>query len=143
MRPSTSRLRTSLALLVLLAGGPLAADDLRGAERLLCTAVQATLCSMEGECTTAPPWTLNIPQFLEVDLGAKRLSTTEASGENRATPIQNLEREDGLIFLQGVEQGRAFSFVIAEDDGMASIAVARDAITVSVFGACTTLPERM
>ena len=58
---------------------------------------------------------------------------------NRATPIKNLHREDGLIFLQGVEMGRAFSFVIQEETGDLSAAVAREDVTVSVFGACTPL----
>ena len=114
-----------------------AADELTGKDRFLCTAVEANVCSIEGECESAPPWRFNIPQFIVVDLDAKKLATTEASGENRQTPIKNLEREEGLIFLQGIEGGRAFSFVIAEEDGTASIAVARDGVTVSVFGACT------
>ena len=42
--------------------------------------------------------------------------------------------------LQGFENGRAFSFLIAEKTGRASIAVARDGLGVSVFGACTPLP---
>ena len=130
----------ALALAVLLASAPLAADDLTGADSLLCTAVQVTVCTANGECQVAPPWELNVPQFIKVDLKDKKLGTTEASGENRTTPIKNLEREDGLIFLQGVENGRAFSFVIAEDTGMASIAVARDGLTVAVFGACTPTP---
>ena len=77
----------------------------------------------------------------EVDLKDKKLSTTKASGENRSTPIRNLVREDGKIFLQGVELGRAFSFVIDEKSGMLSVAVAREGITVSVFGACTPLAQ--
>ena len=77
-----------------------------------------------------------------MDLAAKTLSTTAASGENRSTPIKNLEREEGMIILQGYENGRAFSFVIAEEDGMASIAVARDGLSVAVFGACTPMPSK-
>ena len=92
-------------------------------------------------CSNEPPWKLDIPQFIEVDLDERTLSTTEASGENRSTPIKNLEREEGLIILQGYEKGRAFSFVIAEEDGMASIAVARDGLNVAVFGACTPMPS--
>ena len=89
---------------------------------------------------TTAPWNLNIPQFIEIDLAGKMLSTTKASGENRSTPIRSLLREDGNIYLQGVEGGRAFSFVITEATGMASIAVAREDVTVSVFGVCTPLP---
>ena len=121
--------------------GPALADDLTGADQLLCTSVEANVCSMEGACASAPPWTFNVPQFIEVDLAERTLSTTEASGENRQTTIKNLEREGNLIFLQGVEDGRAFSFVISVSDGLASIAVARDGLTVSVFGACTPMEK--
>ena len=132
--------RTVLALAVLLTAAPLLADDVSEADKLLCTAVQVTRCFADGDCVISPPWELNVPQFIEVDLVDKRLSTTRASGQNRSTPIKNLEREDGLIFLQGVENGRAFSFVITEETGMVSIAVARDGLAVSVFGACTPMP---
>ena len=94
-----------------------------------------------GTCSSELPWNLNIPQFIEVDLKAKTFSTTKASGENRSTPIRTVSREDGLIILQGFEAGRAFSFVIHEESGMASVAVARDGLTVSIFGACTPMPQ--
>ena len=117
------------------------ADDLTGQDRMLCTAVEATRCMESGTCTSELPWNLNIPQFIEVDLKAKTFSTTKASGENRSTPIRTVSREDGLIILQGFEAGRAFSFVIHEESGMASVAVARDGLTVSIFGACTPMPQ--
>lgn len=119
-----------------------AADDLAGADSFLCAASQVTVCSVDGTCASEPPWKLDIPQFIQVDLEKKTLSTTEASGENRSTPIKNLERDEGMIVLQGYENGRAFSFMIAEEDGMASIAVARDGLSVSVFGVCTPLPVK-
>ena len=131
----------ALGLLALGAAGPSMADDITGAEAFLCTAVQTTACWLDGECQTVPPWELNVPQFIEVDLPAKRLGTTRASGENRSTPIRNLQRDGGLIFLQGVEAGRAFSFVINEATGMASVAVAREGVSVAIFGACTPLPS--
>ena len=115
-----------------------AADDITGSSRILCTAVQATRCDEEGDCYQDLPWNLNVPQFIQIDLNAKRLSTTKASGENRSTPIEVLKREAGLIVLQGFERGRAFSFVIAEATGMASVAVAAEGRAVVVFGACTT-----
>jgi len=131
----------AMTLGVMLVPALLAADNLSGSKELLCTSVQATICYVDGDCEIGAPWNWNVPQFIEIDLNNKMLSTTEASGENRATPIKNLEWEDGLIFLQGVENGRAFSFVIDEATGFASIAVARAGITVSVFGACTPMPS--
>jgi hypothetical protein len=124
------------------ASSPIAtADDLTGQDRILCTAVEVTRCMESGSCTSELPWNLNIPQFIEIDLKAKTFSTTKASGENRATAIRTLLREEGLLVLQGFEAGRAFSFVIHEPSGMASVAVARDGLTVSIFGACTPMPQ--
>ena len=118
---------------------PAWADNLKGADRFLCASVQAMRCT-EVDCDVAPPWTWNIPEFIEVDLRARTLSTTRASGEARTTSIKHQERENGLIVLQGTEAGRAFSFVITEETGALSAAVAREGITVGVFGACTPIP---
>jgi len=128
-----------LVLLALALPYAAAADDLAGAPALLCTAVQATVCTEDGDCVVDNPWAFNIPQFLEVNLKDKKISTTKASGENRSTPIRTLEREGDLIIIQGIENGRAFSFVISQSTGMLSAAVARDGKSVSVFGACTPL----
>ena len=130
-----------MTTVMLLAAAAATADELKGVDSFLCSPSQVTVCSVDGDCSAEPPWKLDIPQFIEVDLERKTLSTTEASGENRSTPIKNLEREEGLIILQGYENGRAFSFVIAEEDGMASIAVARDGLSLAVFGACTPMPS--
>ena len=122
-----------------LATSPIAADDLSGANSILCTAVQATRGLDSGDCVVDLPWNMNIPQFIEVDLTARKLSTTKASGENRSTKIDQLRREDGMIVIQGFERGRAFSFVINEETGVLSAAVAAQGKAVAVFGACTPM----
>ncbi len=101
--------------------------------------MQATRCLESGDCVVDLPWNLKIPQFIEVDLSARKLSTTKASGENRSTKIDQLRREDGMIVLQGFERGRAFSFVINEETGVLSAAVAAQGKAVAVFGACTPM----
>jgi hypothetical protein len=132
----------AVTLLVVCAAPLLMADDLTGASRLLCTSVQATSCNDDGgDCVTDVPWVFNVPQFIEVDLGQKMLRTTKASDDARQSPINSMTRADGMIVLQGLELGRAFSFVINEKSGRLSAAVARDGITVAVFGACTPLPS--
>jgi hypothetical protein len=131
--------RCALVLALLVASTPLLADDLTGSDFFLCTAVQATVCLESGDCESGPPWILNIPQFIQVDLKNKKLSTTRASGENRSTQIKHLERDGGLIILQGAEGGRAFSFFITEETGLTSIAVAASGKSVAAFGACTPM----
>ena len=126
-----------LSLTILMAPAMTLADDLTGSETFLCTVVYASACTPDGECVGGPAWNLNIPQFIEVDLKEKTLSTTKASDENRSTRIKNLEREEDLIIFQGVENGRAFSFVITESTGMASIAVAMTDKGIVAYGVCT------
>ncbi|MCU0305931.1 MAG: hypothetical protein MUC56_17900 [Thermoanaerobaculales bacterium] len=135
-----AKIFVSVVVLVL-AGQAASADDLRGSNRFLCAAIQATACVEDGECGIDLPWNLNIPGFIEVDLEAKRISTTRASGENRATPIEHVIREEGVIVFHGFEMGRAFSWVISEQTGRATVAVATDGAAVAVFGACTPMAE--
>jgi hypothetical protein len=139
------RRRAILALflgsVLILASTPVMADDLTGVDRFVCSAGFVTVCWDDGDCEMGSPGDLNVPQFIEVDLGSKRLSTTKASGQNRTTEILNLRRDAGRIVLQGYENGRAFSFVIAETTGAASVAVAAEGRSVAVFGACTPIPS--
>jgi hypothetical protein len=128
-----------LAAAVVLSVPLASADELTGATKLLCAPVQATYCTEDGECLVDLPWNLNIPQFIEVDLDARRLSTTAASGENRTTPIEHLSRSGGTIVFHGYEMGRAFSWVISEPSGRVTAAMAADGVAVSVFGVCTPI----
>ena len=130
-----------LAIALLLSASALHLDDdLRGADRILCAATSVAACVGGADCTKVDPDALNLPHFIEIDLMARQLKTTPASGQNRKTDIKNLQRENGILILQGYEMGRAFSFLIDETLGNASVAVARDGIAVAVFGACTPMP---
>ncbi|HQR44682.1 MAG TPA: hypothetical protein PK598_01545 [Thermoanaerobaculia bacterium] len=129
-----------LVALALLAVSPaLLADDLAGANRFLCSVVTVGRCDVDG-CMDDTPDSALIPQFVIVDLETKLLSTTAASGQNRSTPIESLRREGGLIVLQGLQNGRAFSFVVSEKTGNASVAIAREELVLAVSAACTPLP---
>ncbi len=115
------------------------ADDITGAPKILCTAVEATECYAEIGCAPGQPEDWNMPRFLEIDLENQQLSTTEASGEVRSSPMKNLEREGDRIFIQGVEASRAFSIVLDQDSGTASFAIALERHVVAVFAYCTPL----
>lgn len=125
----------------MLAAAPLLADNLAGSDAFLCTTLEATACEHEADCVKIAPWEINLPRFVEIDLDKKQLRTTQASSENRSTDIEQLRREEGMIVLQGYQDGRAYSIVIHEESGELSAAVARDGRAVAVFGACTTLPS--
>ena len=116
---------------------PVAAEDVTGVTRMICASGQAQICLETGECYAAMPFELGVPDFVIIDTKKGTISTTKASGLNRFTEFTKSERKEGLIYLQGVEGGRAFSFVIHEATGRMTAAIARDGLSVTVFGACT------
>ncbi len=129
--------RYSLTCILMLAASVANADNLENSDRFLCSTSKIQVCFEDGVCNETFPWEANVPQFVVVDTKKLTLSTTKASDENRSTPIRTLQREEGKIIFQGIEAERAFSFVIDEFTGLLTVAVSRDGMSVSVFGACT------
>lgn len=133
----TLLLPAALFAVMLAAAAP--ADDLRAADQFLCAPASATLCRADGTCESGPPWKWNIPDFVVLDLAGKLMRTTAGSPAPRQTPISALSRRDGLVIVQGNEQGRAFGVVIEEAIGAFSASVVREGLAVTLFGSCTTL----
>ena len=129
--------KMTLVLAGMLLAGAAYADPLTGVDRFVCAASQVRICIEADTCYSASPSELDVPEFVVIDIDKDTISTTESSGENRSTAFNMAIRDEGKIYLQGVEGGRAFSFVIDEATGYMSVAVARDGAVVSVFGSCT------
>jgi len=122
--------------------GPLAADGLKGSDSLLCYGLTAARCELAEEaCQIKTPWSLNLPDFLKIDIKAKRAVTTEASGNLRETPIRTVERTNGIILLQGVQGDRAFSWLITEATGEGTLTVSSPAAGLTVFTICTPIEK--
>ena len=121
----------------LLFTGSSIAENVQDSDKLLCSANKLLLCVEDGVCFDVHPDEIDMPQFLVVDTKKKTISTTKASGRARSTVANSFQRESGRITMQGIENGRAFSIVIEEDLGFLTAAVARDGVSISVFGACT------
>lgn len=133
--------RTNRALAAAVAGllyaGAAFADDVSGSDALLCYGLTAARCETGEACQAVEPWQLNIPDFVKLDLRGKRIQTTAGSPEQRETPLQNVQRSNGTILLQGVQGDRAFSWLIDETSGEGTLAVAGHGQGVTVFTVCT------
>ena len=129
--------KLAITVVGLLIGGLAQSDNLEGVDEMLCAAVQVQICIENDTCYLATPAELDVPDFVVIDTGKKTISTTKASNRNRSTSFTSVEKVDGLIYLQGIEGGRAFSFVIDEESGRMTVAVSRDGLAVNVFGTCT------
>ena len=129
--------KLTIATAGILAGGLAQADNLTGVDEMICAASQVQICIENDTCYSATPAELGVPDFVVIDTKKKTISTTKSSNENRSTSFTSVSKSDGLLYLQGVEGERAFSFVIEEATGRMTVAVSRDGMSVSVFGACT------
>jgi hypothetical protein len=129
--------RSVVASVGLVASSMALADNLEGADRLLCAPEQIMICVEEADCYPAHGSELGVPDFIIVDLKNKKMQTTKASEQTRTTAFSTMSRTGGKIFLQGVENGRAFSFLINEATGSLTVAVSRDGVAVAAFGSCT------
>ncbi len=129
--------KSVLAMLAMVGSAAAVAEDLTGASQLLCAPRTVSHCSSGGDCESGPPELYNLPDFIQIDLVRELLYTTAASDENLSTPVEHLTRVDGVIYLQGVEGGRAYSMVISELTGDVAMTVASDGETAATFGTCT------
>jgi hypothetical protein len=126
-----------LALGLLMLAPPLLAENVQESERIVCSPSTAVLCVETGDCFGVLPYEIDLPQFILVDARKRVLSTTKLSNRPRTTEIDNFTRQDGRILMQGIEEGRAYSLSIEQDLGMLTGVMAKDGVTVSVFGVCT------
>lgn len=129
--------KLAMAFAGILTAGLVQADNLTGVDEMICAAAQVKICIENDTCYSATPAELDVPAFVVINTRKKTISTTEASELNRSTAFSSVEKVDGLIYLQGMEGGRAFSFVIDEESGHMTVAVSRDGLSVTIFGACT------
>ena len=128
------------ALLIGAVAAPILAEPVAGSDRMLCTAQQVSYCAPFEECRSGSPVDWNLPDFIVVDVAAKMLSTTAANERPRASAFPHLKRENGVLYLQGMENGRAFTIVIVDESGDMSATISTPAANISVYGVCTPLP---
>ncbi len=129
--------KLTIALIGMLVGGVAQAENLEGVDEMICAATQVQICIEEDTCYVTSSAELGMPDFVVIDINKKTISTTKASDQNRSSKFTSVNEVDGLIILQGIEDGRAFSFVIHVETGRMTVAVSRDGMSISVFGACT------
>ena len=129
--------KIATGFVAMLSAGVALGDNLDGVDKMICAAAQVQICIENDTCYPAAPVELGVPDFVVIDTKKKTISTTKSSDQNRSTSFSSVVKSDGLIYLQGMEGERAFSFVIDEATGRMTVAVSRDGLSVSVFGACT------
>lgn len=117
-----------------------AAAPYDGSVPLLCATLRIQECGNDsGECHQRRAEEVNIPQFVKIDVSQKTIASTGV--ESRQAAVQRIENTDGRLVMQGGQEGRGWSMVIATDTGKMSASVVDDEVGFVIFGACTPLAK--
>lgn len=117
------------------------ASGLDGSTPILCAFTLSMDCDSDTGCGIATLESLDLPAFFKIDLKENTLSGVGPTAEDRVqkgTPIKNLQRMNGTLFLQGV-QLRAWSMAINEKTGRMTLTASDVDEAFVLFGVCTAL----
>ena len=131
-------LRFALGCVVLAypAGPASAAGKYDGSKPMLCAITSTTECTADGKCErSAPQAGNNLPTFVRVDVKGSFSPTTTERAEDRDQGRDT--SSDGQLMLQGDENGKAWSIVIASESGAFGSSVVEDDGLFAMFGNCT------
>jgi hypothetical protein len=115
-----------------------AAGKADGSVPLVCVPLAVTECGADDECQRGTAASINLPQFLQVDVKAMTIRAVE---EGRQSPIGSLARVNGKLILQGVQGTHGWTVIIAEDTGQMSATIAGAVAGYIIFGSCTQLSQ--
>ena len=123
---------------------PVSAGDFDGSKELMCACMRVIECGPDGNCTEVSAEEIGIPQFLEINFEKKTISAPQWGENQTPSQIENLERIDGKLILQGAEDGykevrdgTGWSMAISEETGKMVLTESGDQVAFVVFGACT------
>jgi hypothetical protein len=80
-----------------------------------------------------------MPDFIKVDLDNEVVTTTGGEVEQRETPLSTVSREQGLLMMQGQQEGRVFSWIITETTGEGTLTVGTPGEGITVFTVCAAM----
>jgi hypothetical protein len=133
-----------MATIICMFSVPAIAGNFDGSKELLCAVMDIIECIPGGKCQEVTAEEVGIPNFLRIDINEKKLSATFADGSKKRSTINNLEKIDGKVILQGAEDGiegvrdgLGWSLSIAEENGKMVLTASGDAVAFVMFGACT------
>jgi 6-phosphogluconate dehydrogenase len=133
-----------MVALVCLISFPALAGDFDGSNPLICAVMDVVECQPGGKCQQVTAEDVGIPHFLKINFKEKKISATHADGRKKSTEIENFEKIDGKIIIQGAEDGiegvrdgLGWSLAIAEESGKMVLTASGDEVGFVVFGACT------
>ncbi len=117
-----------------------AAGDFDGSKPLICAITETVECGAEGDCQQGEAQSINLPQILNINFKKEEISGTREDGEVVTTRIEKITSVEGMIILQGVENGKGWSMAITKKVGKVTRTASGDQAGFIAFGVCIPDP---
>src|SRR5580765_6466437 len=109
------------------------AAPLDGSAPMLCALQSVMECTRTGDCERSGGEDSGIPPFMRVNVPQRQLSSLDGA---RTSPIVSVQRSNGSLMLQGMQNERVWGAVIDEETGrMSATAVEAEGAFV-LIGTC-------
>ena len=129
----------ALVLVTGLYAGSTAATSIDGSVNLLCAALDVVGCENGPGCVEGQARDFELPQFMHIDFQNKLIRSKDDVEKKVVSAIQNLQKTDTQIIIQGVENDHGWSATINRESGNINFAASGPEVSFMVFAACTTL----
>jgi hypothetical protein len=133
---NTQKIMVFVLLLVCIAPPQASAGDYDGSKNLVFATIQIFECVADAKCEQVTPEEINFAQFLKINFKKKEVTGTRKNGDLITSKIKTVVSNEGMLMLQGIEHGRAWSMAIKQATGNATLTIAGEQEGFIVFGAC-------
>jgi hypothetical protein len=109
------------------------AAPMDGSAPMLCALNAVMECSRRGDCERTTAEDAGLPPFVRVNVQQRLLSSVDGA---RTSPITAVQRSNGRLMLQGMQNERVWGAVIDEETGRMSATVGENDGAFVISGAC-------
>ena len=103
---------------------------------MLGSVIEVYECTANYACEQVTVEEINFTYFLEIDFKNKKITGTRTNGQPVNSQIRDKVSMNGMLILQGMENGRGWTLAITEATGKMVMTVSGDEEGFVVFGAC-------
>ena len=118
---------------ILAAVAPASAAPLDGSVPILCAVNAVMDCPRKGGCEQSTPEEAEVPPFVKIVASQKMLISVDGA---RSSPITALQRNNGRLMIQGMQNERVWGAVIDEQSGRMTATVGEDDGAIVISGTC-------
>jgi hypothetical protein len=126
----------AVALSSVVAAQPAAGESLDDKQPLICAPIKLSSCGPKGDCEEETAESMNVPQFLTIDVAQRQITGKRPDGEMLSTVIDTVHHSDQSVTLQGMEGLIMWSVMIERDSGEMVLTAGGHQAGFIAFGAC-------